>query len=128
MARLVADAGGDFLWKEEKGPKSLGLQFEAVLHRAGRADVWINTGTWKTREQAEREEPRVRHFQAWQRGTMFNNDARTNPQGALDFWESGQTRPDELLTDLIRILHPDLLPNHNLKWYRQLPASTEPSK
>jgi iron complex transport system substrate-binding protein len=36
------------------------------------------------------------------------------PSGANDFWESAVARPDWLLSDVIHILHPELLPDHQL--------------
>ena len=37
-----------------------------------------------------------------------------------DYWESGMTRPDRILKDVIKIFHPDLLPDHQLYYYKKL--------
>jgi iron complex transport system substrate-binding protein len=39
---------------------------------------------------------------------------------ANDYWESGIINPHVILADLINILHPELLPDHKLHYYRQL--------
>lgn len=41
MARLLADAGGDFLWADEPGVGPLQLDIEAVYARARDADFWL---------------------------------------------------------------------------------------
>lgn len=53
-------------------------------------------------------------------GRVFNNNARTTPDGGSDFWESGVVRPHIVLKDMIRIFHPELLPDHELYYFRQL--------
>ena len=53
-------------------------------------------------------------------GRVYNNNARMNPHGGNDFWEQGVVEPDVALSDLIRILHPDLLPDHQLVYHRLL--------
>ncbi|MDR1896924.1 MAG: iron ABC transporter substrate-binding protein, partial [Prevotellaceae bacterium] len=37
-----------------------------------------------------------------------------------DFWESGIVKPDVILKDMIKIFHPELLPEHELYFYRHL--------
>lgn len=41
MARLIADAGGDYAWADEPGSGSLALDAAAVLDRAADADYWL---------------------------------------------------------------------------------------
>ena len=60
-------------------------------------------------------------FDAFKAGRVFNNDRRLNEHGGNDYWESGSLRPDIVLADLIKILHPQLLPDHELVFYRRLP-------
>jgi len=43
-----------------------------------------------------------------------------NAQGANDYWESGAVNPHLVLADLIRIIHPELLPNHELIYYKSI--------
>jgi iron complex transport system substrate-binding protein len=43
-----------------------------------------------------------------------------NDIGANDYWESGSVNPHLILADLITIFHPDLLPGHQLVYYKQL--------
>ncbi len=52
-------------------------------------------------------------------GRVFYN-ARLNSTGGNDYNESGLVHPDLILADLISILHPALLPDHRLFYYRPL--------
>ncbi len=120
-ARLLADAGTTYLWADDETLVSQQLSFEAVFDRAVNADFWVNTGTWTSRADALAEDERFAEFAAFQSGRIYNNNARVNEYGGNDYWESGVTNPHLVLADLIAIFHPDLLPEHELYFYRQLP-------
>jgi iron complex transport system substrate-binding protein len=57
-------------------------------------------------------------FAAFENGRIYNHDAITNEAGGSDFFESGAIFPNIVLADLIKIFHPDLLPDHDLVYYR----------
>jgi iron complex transport system substrate-binding protein len=122
VGRILADAGGDFLWASDTTRGSLNLDMEAVLGRASEAEFWINAGDWKDLADAKRKDPRNALFKAWKDGRVYVNDAIRCEEGGRDFYESGAARPDWILADLIAILHPELLPDHKLRWYRRLPG------
>lgn len=121
VARQIADAGGAYPWADEPSAGSQALQVETVFARAGTADVWINPGTWTSREGALMQDNRFGKFAAFANARVYNNDAMTTPTGANDYWCGAYAEPDRLLADLVAILHPDLLPDHQLVWYRRLP-------
>jgi len=62
---------------------------------------------------------RFADFKPFKNGNDHYNK-RTNDAGANDYWESGAVNPQLVLSDLIRILHPELLPKHELVYYHQL--------
>ena len=109
-ARFIADAGGAYLWADEPGAGHLALDFEAVFQTAAEADYWLHPGAARSREQMVSEDDRLRHFRAWSAQRVFNNDARVGPGGGNDYWESAVVRPDRVLEDLVRILHPERNP------------------
>ncbi len=120
IAAFLQDAGAEYLWAENSSQTSLHLDLEAVLKTAAHADYWLNTGVWKSLNEGLAEDRRYRFFSAFQHKTVFNNNALLNPYGGNDYWERGVTNPHLVLADLIKIFHPDLLPDHQLIWYRQL--------
>ncbi len=119
-AQFLEDAGADYLWSDDTTTGSIQLDVEAVFERAAEADYWLNTGTWTSLSEAQAVDERFAEFDAFQRGSVFNNNARTNEYGGNAYWETGVTHPHQILADLIAILHSDVLPEHELVYYQQL--------
>jgi iron complex transport system substrate-binding protein len=120
MVQLLHDAGADYHWASTKGTGSLSLNFEAVAPEALKADYWINVGTEDSKASIAASDARYTQFHSFQSGGIYNNTRRTNDIRANDYWESGAVKPQLMLADLIRILHPDLLPKDSLFYYKQL--------
>ena len=121
-ARLIADAGGDFLWKDAKATNglNLNLDYEAVYAKAAKADYWLNTGFARSLSEIKSADKKNELFAAYKTGKVYNNNLRNTPSGGFDFWESGALHPDKVLADLIHILHPELLPDYQLYYYQPL--------
>lgn len=120
IARFLRDSGADYVWKDTEKDGGIPMDLELVYDRGHSADFWINTGIWTTIAQAHRSAPRMTDFTSLQAGNLYNNNKRVNKVGGNDFWESGMLAPDVILADLIHIFHPELLPEHNLYYYRKL--------
>ena len=45
ISRLIADAGGQYLWKDTKSSVSMPFGLENVYLKAVNADYWLNIGT-----------------------------------------------------------------------------------
>jgi len=119
MAQFLRDAGTTYQWDKTKSPQgSLALSFEAVAPVALTADYWLQTGTAGTKAEILAQDARYAAFGPFKTGHLYNNNRRTNAQGSNDYWESGAVRPDLVLSDLIRILHPELLPTWQLYYYQ----------
>jgi iron complex transport system substrate-binding protein len=124
FARFLADAGANYLWADEGSSSSLPMDFELVYERAADADVWLpDMSGWRDRATMLAEDERYAEFAAFQSGAVYNNSARTNQFGGNDYYESGIANPDVVLSDLIAIFHPELLPDHELVYYEQLPPT-----
>lgn len=121
MAQFLRDAGATYHWDRTKAPSgSLALSFEAVAPVALAAEYWLHTGSLTTKAGLLAQDARYAAFAAVQNGRVFNNNLRTNAQGANDYWESGALHPDLLLADLLHLLHPELLPTWTLRYYQPL--------
>lgn len=116
----LIDAGAGYAWADDPQTASLPLAFEDVIARAQDADVWLNLGFVADRAGLLTQDSRFESFAAVQSGQLWNNDARTNANGGNDYYESAIAQPDVVLADLIYILYPDLLPEHELVYYRRL--------
>jgi len=119
-AQFFRDAGGAYHWDNERAAGSLALTFEAVYPVALTADCWVNTGTANTKADILAQDARYADFRPFKTGVVYNNNKRTDAQGSNDYWESGAVHPEVVLADLIKILHPELLPQHELVYYKQL--------
>ena len=118
-AQFIADAGGEYLWKNTKGSGSMGLNFETVLDTAQHADFWVSASGIETKKQLLSTNNHFNKFDAFKNNHIYfaNNKGET---GGLLFFELAPTRPDLVLKDFIKIFHPALLPEHKLYFYRQL--------
>lgn len=119
-ARLFADAGADYVWSDDDSTGSLMLDIETVFENAGEADYWVNTGYWNSLADVEAADERFVEFKAYKTGMMYNNNLRMGPGGGNDYYESGPVKPNVVLADLIRIFHPELLPDRELYYYKKL--------
>jgi iron complex transport system substrate-binding protein len=119
-AQLLKDAGADYIWKDNNSTGSLKLNYEQVLDKAYNADFWINVHFWNKISDVVKEDPRNAKFKAYQTKNIYNNNAIMNEYGGNEYWESGVINIDIVLADLIKIFHPDLLPEHNFKYYKKL--------
>lgn len=120
VAQLIHDAGGQYLWAHADGELSLALSLEAVLSRAHDAAVWIDQGVVFSKAEMLALEPRFEAFEAFRAGALFNYSARVAPNGSFDMYESAVVHPDWVLADLVHILQPALLPDHDLYYYQRL--------
>jgi iron complex transport system substrate-binding protein len=120
MAYFLKDAGTRYYWANEPSTASLQLNFESVYEKAMQADFWINPSSAKTRQDILTNDSRNGDFKAFKTGQVYNNNRRVNDRGSNDYWESGLVNPHLVLADLIKIFHPELLPEHQLYYYQQI--------
>ena len=101
---------------------SIPLDFEAVFDVGADADYWINPDNafWFTAEDVIASDERYGDFAAVGEGTLYNNNAIVNEAGGNAFYESGAANPHVVLRDLVKIFHPELLPEHELVYYQQV--------
>lgn len=119
-AKLFRDAGCRYLWEDTEGNGFLELSFESVYEKAHDASLWIGTGTFESLDEIRAADLRYTRFRAFGRKNVYNYDARKGEKGGNEFLELGYLRPDLILMDLIKIAHPDLLPDHTLYFHRRL--------
>ncbi|MBN9379517.1 MAG: ABC transporter substrate-binding protein [Chitinophagaceae bacterium] len=120
MAHFIKDAGGDYKWAGIKGTGSLALSFESAAPEALTADYWMNIGPDNSRQEVASRDTRYTSFKSFKTDRLYNSNKRTNDLGSNDYWESGGVNPHLILEDMISILHPELLPDHTLIYYKQL--------
>jgi iron complex transport system substrate-binding protein len=125
VAQFLADAGAQYLWADDESTGTSPLAVEAVFEKVYDGDFWFNTSSWTTLDDVLGADSRLADLAAYQSGNIYNNNARLNENGGNDYWESGLANPDVILADLIKIMHPELLPDHELVYYRHLAPISE---
>ncbi len=120
MAKYLNDAGADYLWKDDPSSGSLKLTFEQVYARAHNADFWINVPFWKNLGDALKNDPRNADFKAYRNKNIYNYSLKMNDAGFFEYWENGIINCDLVLSDLIKIFHPRLLPGYKMTYYKKL--------
>jgi len=119
-AQFIADAQGDYLWKDSKGTGSLSLNIEAVLEKGHEADIWIGPAQYHSLEALEKGSAAYTQFKAFQSGEVYTYNLKKGETGGSIYFELAPNRPDLVLKDHIKMLHPELLPEHELFFFDKL--------
>ena len=113
-AQLFADAGGDYIYRNDTTKGSIPYSFEQIFRDLKDADVWVGATNGKSLKELLSADQRYSLFKPFKKGLVFAYSNRTTPEGGNDFWEGAVARPDGLLADFIKLFHPELLSDH--KW------------
>lgn len=119
MARLISDAGADYVCADLKGNKSATIDIEQAYMLASGADFWLNTGQTSDMRSLLAQCPRFADTAPVLAGRVYNNTLRSTPGGGNDFYESAIVHPDLVLRDLIKIFHPELV-GEEFTYYRKV--------
>lgn len=119
-AQTIRDAGGDYIWADVPGSGAIPLDTERVFLKAAHADIWINPSFYRSLNQLYGADQRFQKFHAGQTGQVFNNTKQGTASGGNSIWERGIVHPDDVLADLIKVFHPDLMPDWEFIYYEQL--------
>lgn len=119
-ARILENAGAIYIFADQSGTGSLQLNYEYVLDRGLETDFWIGSSDFADLKTMGNSEPRYQAFRPWKNGQVYTYTAKKGATGGLEYFELGYVRPDLILKDLIKILHPDLLPDYELYFYQKL--------
>lgn len=117
-ARLFADAGADYFYKEDKRTGGVILDFETVYAQAHDVEFWrVMNGfpgvfTYEALEAADR---RYADFRAFRERKVIYCNLEYAP-----LYENMTGIPHILLKDMIKAMHPELLPDYEPQYYRRL--------
>jgi iron complex transport system substrate-binding protein len=119
MAKLFADAGAEYIWKNDNKTGSLGLPFEEVLDKAVNADFWLikySNDNPLTYTELEANNKGYTLFYSFKNRKVFACNTLFLP-----YYEDVAIHPERVLKDLISIFHPELFPNYNRIYYEAIP-------
>ncbi len=120
-AELYRDANIVYPWSSIKSEGSLFLDFETVLEGASDADVWlVNSRNINSLDDIIKTDIRYNIFSAFRSGNVYNNNRNTGSYGN-PYWEEGILYPDRILSDLVKIFHPEVENSNPFYFYWKLP-------
>ena len=116
MARIINDAGGRYLWANDKNTGSLALDFNQVLAVAQNADYWFikwtNINTLKDLQGAYDLNKEMAAFQ--------NKRVYVCDTDKTRFFDRIPFHPDVLLREFAAIMHPELFPDFQNQMYHHI--------
>lgn len=118
--QLLKEAQGNYLWAETKGTGSLSLSFETVLEKGKNANLWITSGQFGSLQEMLDANPHYAQFKAFQNKNVFSFSGRKGKTGGILYYELAPNRPDIVLKDIVKILHPELLKGYKPFFFEKL--------
>lgn len=118
VGQMLVDAGGRYVYPDNKKNGSLALDFEGVYACAAGADIWVvkyGAPVDFTRSSLAADYPPYSRFSAWKSGRMYGCNTLKVP-----YYDETPFHPDRLLADWIRMLHPESLPKYKLRYFKPM--------
>lgn len=119
-AQLYEDANADYLWKTSEGQGSLVLSFETVFEKAEKAQYWIGCGYYTSLEEIAAANVHYEQFETFKTNEIYSFSKRRSENGGVEYFEFGPLQPDVILKDLIKVVHPELLPDYEPYFLQKL--------
>jgi iron complex transport system substrate-binding protein len=120
VANYLKDANLEYLWGDSEGKGSLSLSFESVFEKGKNADFWIAPGYFSSKEQLLSSNQMYAEFNAFKNDKIYTPTLKKGETGGVLYYELAPTRPDLVLKDIIKITHPNLLPNYTLSFFEKM--------
>lgn len=117
-AKFYLDAGFDYPFNYLDGFGTVPLNFETVFSRAQDADVWIvkyNRNEDYNFETFANENSNYQKFKAFKNKNIYHCNLSYVP-----YYDQTPFHPDRLLKDLIKISHPEMFDDYELRYFKKL--------
>lgn len=119
-AQFLKDANSNFLWSATEETGSLSLSIENVLEKAQNAEFWVSPSQFTSYQTMKEANRHYLQFDAFKNRRIYTFAKTIGATDGLLYYELAPQRPDLVLKDLIHILHPELLPEHQLFFFKPL--------
>ena len=120
QAQYLIDANAAYIWADSKGTGSLSLSAESVLDKAADTDIWIGPGRFKTYEDMKEANRLYAEFAPFKNKKIYTTANTIGKTGGTMYYELAPTRPDIVLKDIIKAIHPEILPNYQPFFFKPL--------
>jgi len=116
VAHAISDAGGDYLMNDFKGSGSLPISLEKFFSSYINSEIFIYSSTRdygsRSVKQLIAKSEILARFKSIKKGNVWC----FKPV----YWQAVD-RPDLILKDIASIIHPELFPDHKLKFFEKMP-------
>ena len=115
LAQLFHDAGADYFLKDDPRSGGVTLDFETVYNQAESADYWRIANSFAGEycyDALKAQDERYADFKAFKEKHVVYCNMWEKP-----FYESMPAEPEVVLADMIRVFHPEILPDHEPVYY-----------
>ncbi len=119
LGNSLKEAGADYFWKDDTATGGIPMDFEMVYNKGLEADIWINPGVARSKEDLLAKDNRFADLKPFKTGAIYNNNKRQEGATGNDYYASGVVQPHIILADLIKIIQPELLPDHELYFFKR---------
>lgn len=119
VAQLIKDANANYILQDNAQEISIPLSFEEVYVKAKDAQFWVNLGYHDTKMSMLAINPNYAKMEVFNKGKLFTVEGSVKGK-ANDYFESGVVRSDLVLRDYIKIFYPNLFPDQQLKYLKEL--------
>lgn len=118
VGRLLADAGADYIFKDRPESGSVPLDPEVVFDAAIDAEFWVakySQATDKTYSEISQDYGNYSKMAAFKNKNIYTCNTISVP-----FYEETPFHPNRLLKDYVKIFHPELLPDYQLRYFKKV--------
>ncbi len=118
MGVFTQDAGARYLFDDVEQAGNLNIDFEVLLDRAKDADFWgkvVYTPGELSLSDLREDDERYTYLKAFQTGNVFYCNA-----AETDYFGDAIVEPHVILSDLIAIFHPEILPDHRFTYFNPI--------
>ncbi|MGB5980577.1 MAG: ABC transporter substrate-binding protein [Nonlabens sp.] len=120
QGKILKDAGADYIYAQSTGSGSLAYNIEKVLTDAQDADYWIAPAQYTSYSKMSEDQAAYEQFKAFVNKQVYTFALNKGIEGGVIYYEEASMRPDLVLKDLIKILHPELKLDHELYFFDHL--------
>lgn len=120
QAQYLIDANANYLWADSEGTGSLSLSIESVLDKASEADIWIGPARFKSYEDLKKASELYTKFAPFKNKKIYSTANTIGKTGGTMYYELAPTRPDIVLKDIIKAIHPEILPTYEPYFFKPL--------
>lgn len=117
---FLKDANASYIYENKEGNGSIATSFEKVFEQGKDADFWISPAQFYSYEQLLNSNKHYHEFESFKNKNCYGIAHKTGETGGVLYYELAPNRPDLVLKDLVKILHPEVALDHELFFFKAL--------